>query len=300
VRFFLFYIFYSKRILAYNRITMLSLLVFMFGTVLGSFLNVVILRFNTGKTLGGRSQCFSCGKTLSWYELLPVVSFFFLRGRCSRCKSGIAIQYPLVELTSGALTLFLFLKFFPAGIFESFFVLRSLFFIFSLLLWLSLLVVFVYDVRHKIIPDTFSVLFFVSATALTYLIAREAGDYHVFVNHAVSSLILGGFFFLLWFFSGGRAMGFGDVKLSLGIGMYLGIAVGLSAIAFAFWIGALYAVIRLLYQKLKVMGTGRLSSGGNTLTMKSEVPFAPFLIIGTLLAFILGSDVFHIAFFLNV
>ncbi len=276
----------------------LSVFVCILGFLVGSFLNVVILRFNSGKTLGGRSQCFSCGKTLSWYELVPVLSFLVLRGRCSQCKSKISVQYPLVELTSGALFLFLFSKFFPSGIFEHFLTLYFLLFVLSILLWLFLLIIMVYDIRHKIIPDFFSASFFISAVFITLISAQQEGNYHLIVNHGIASLILGGFFFFLWFFSNGRAMGFGDVKLSLGIGMYLGISVGLSAIAYAFWIGALYALLRIGIQKLSMMGTNQLSSGKNTLTMKSEVPFAPFLIIGTFLAFVLSSDIFHISYFL--
>ena len=270
------------------------------GLILGSFINVVVLRFNSGKRITGRSQCFSCGKQLHWYELIPVLSFVWLRGRCSQCKSEISIQYPLVEVSSGVMFFILYSKFFPTGIFGSFLIQNSLFFILSVVLWLSLVIIFVYDIRHKIIPDIFSAVFFLSALGITSLATYVSGNYRLILNHVIAALVLSAFFFLLWFFSNGRAMGFGDVKLSLGIGMYLGIASGLSAIAYAFWIGALYALSKIGYQKIKMMGTSQLSSGEIALTMKSEVPFAPFLIIGTWLAFLLGSDIFHVSFFLNV
>ena len=80
-----------------NSLPMILAFTFIFGTILGSFLNVVILRHNSGMTTGGRSMCFSCGKTLHWHELLPVVSYVMLRGKCSQCKSGISLQYPVVE-----------------------------------------------------------------------------------------------------------------------------------------------------------------------------------------------------------
>src|SRR5258708_6429084 len=93
---------------------LIAVFVFIFGTVVGSFLNVLILRFNTGKTLGGRSQCLVCGKTLNGYELVPLFSFIFLGGRCSKCRSKISIQYPLVELASGFIFLFLFFRIFSS------------------------------------------------------------------------------------------------------------------------------------------------------------------------------------------
>ena len=71
------------------------------GLIIGSFLNVIILRMNTGRGIGGRSQCFSCNKTLAWYELIPVVSYIIQRGKCRSCRTRISLQYPLVELVTG-------------------------------------------------------------------------------------------------------------------------------------------------------------------------------------------------------
>ena len=78
--------------------TALSIIFFVFGLIIGSFLNVVIFRFNTHRTFGGRSGCMSCSHKLSWYELIPVFSFIGLRGRCKNCKINISYQYPLVEI----------------------------------------------------------------------------------------------------------------------------------------------------------------------------------------------------------
>lgn len=75
----------------------------LFGLIVGSFLNVVILRMNTGKTLGGRSMCLSCNKKLEWYELIPLVSFIIQRGRCTKCHSKISWQYPIVEAITAVL-----------------------------------------------------------------------------------------------------------------------------------------------------------------------------------------------------
>ncbi|MBU4057578.1 prepilin peptidase, partial [Patescibacteria group bacterium] len=88
-----------------------SISFFVFGAILGSFINVVSLRYNTGLNLSGRSKCFSCSKTLHFFELIPIFSFIFLRGKCSKCKSKIFIQYPIVEFTMAILSFLLFIKF---------------------------------------------------------------------------------------------------------------------------------------------------------------------------------------------
>lgn len=268
----------------------LYLFVFVFGTIIGSFLNVVILRMNTGLTLQGRSQCFSCGNTLSWYELLPVVSYFFLRGRCRSCRSKISWQYPFVEVLAGLVYLALFIHLFNMfGL--------SMIFLVNLFLsyigWAILIVILVYDYRHQIIPDS-SVLLFI-AVSILYSLFKTGWEISsmVFISSVISAGILFSFFFFLWFVSDGRWVGFGDAKLSIGIGFYLGIAGGLSALAFAFWSGAIVAVAILCIQRFLVDKHG-LSSGGKTLTMKSAIPFAPFLILGMFVALMFQSDVFGI------
>src|ERR1035437_5579006 len=92
-------------------VLILTIIFFVFGLIIGSFLNVVILRLNTKRSLGGRSACMSCMNKLSWYELIPVFSFLGLKGRCRNCKTKISIQYPLVELVTGLIFASLFLKF---------------------------------------------------------------------------------------------------------------------------------------------------------------------------------------------
>src|SRR3989344_8920564 len=111
-----------------------TLILFLFGAVVGSFLNVVGLRWNSGLSLGGRSSCATCSITLRWWELLPIVSFLALRGRCARCHSKISRQYPIVELWTG-------LIFATVPV-----ILLPVFCIY--------IVITIYDLRHKIIPDS--------------------------------------------------------------------------------------------------------------------------------------------------
>lgn len=256
---------------------LLGIFFFVFGIVVGSFLNVVILRYNTGMGIDGRSQCFSCGKQLQWYELIPVFSYIRQKGKCSACKSKISVQYPLVELFTGIsfLAVYLQLKPFIFLSFPSFIFL----FVVNILIFCILIVIFVYDLRHKIIPDGLAFALAVLGI-ITMVVSPLPLALHL---PSLSALIAGPLLFapfaFLWFISKGTWMGFGDAKLAIGMGWILGVVAGLSAVILAFWIGAAVSILLIVIQKLN------LSLGGKRLTMKSEIPFAPFLIIGFVLVF---------------
>lgn len=260
---------------------------FIFGAIVGSFLNVVILRWNSGLSLGGRSRCFSCSKTLSWYELVPFLSFLFLRGKCSSCGAKISIQYFLVEALTGLMFLFS-ISFFPSvfGLYEIVSFLALLF------IWSVLIVLAIYDLRHMILPDFFVFLFSISSVVFIgaqYMI----GDFEINIWNLLAGPILFLFFFALWFVSGGRWMGFGDVKLAFGIGIFLGLQKGITAVALSFWIGAVVSLLIIFSQKLiNFYGKSRLSLSTKPITMKSEIPFGPFLILGTILSFFIDFGFF--------
>ncbi|MEK7645103.1 MAG: prepilin peptidase [Patescibacteria group bacterium] len=268
--------------------------VFVLGMLVGSFLNVVVLRYNTGRLRqalfgGGRSHCFSCDKTLAWYELVPVASFLAQGGRCRGCKCRLSWQYPLVELLTGLLFVVAFLH--EAVGAHSFGLLLAL-------IILSLLVVIgVYDLRHKIIPDALAYAF--AAFALVYSLGRlfsapSSLEYTNTLFQAIPWLLAAGPllflpFYLLWKVSGGRWIGLGDGKLALGMGWFLGLSGGVSAVVLAFWLGALVAVVMLAVQRFGQRFGQLLGPAlGARLHMKSEIPFAPFLIIGTVLVYATG------------
>ncbi len=251
---------------------LLSILLFILGLIVGSFLNVVGLRFRSGLTLGGRSFCPSCHKELRWWELIPVVSFLFLRGKCARCQSKISWQYPLVELFTG-LTFFEIYK-------------LHLSLIHSLLLVIIFciyIVILIYDLRHKIIPDSLNYAAIALAFLTRFIIGGGLWDW-------LAGPILFAFFGLIWFLSRGRAMGFGDAKLVLSIGLVLGAAQGLSGMVLAFWIGSVVALALLALQRAQLA----LSKGQKRLTMKSEIPFAPFLVLGAWLSLVFQLNIFHV------
>ena len=255
------------------------------GFIIGSFLNVVVLRYNTQKSLGGRSACMSCQNKLQWYELVPVFSFFALRGRCRTCQTKISMQYPLVEIVSGAIFGFIFWKF------KEVFYVDPLIFAFTYSYYVTifsiLLVITVYDIKHKIIPDVLAFIFGVFAfVGMFFFDSSSFNPLNSFYPHIPSLAdFLAGFvislpFAFFWWVSRGEWMGLGDAKLALGLGFLLGFAGTLSATVIAFWSGALIGVLLVLIRKV---------SG-----MKSEIPFAPFLVFGAFLVFVFGLNLFAI------
>jgi len=139
-----------------------------------------------------------------------------------------------------------------------------------------------------IIPDKLSLILIVfSLSLLAFEITFYGKDMAYAYSHILSSLILSGFLWILWKISDGKWMGLGDAKLLVGLGLLTTVAEGLSGLAFAFWIGALVSLVHLFSERLR--------GGAKKITMKSEIPFAPFLIIGIILAMFLKSDIFSLS-----
>ena len=222
--------------------------------------------------------------------LVPLFSYLYQRGRCAHCGTKFSAQYPLVEALAGML----FVAIFVTHQIEPFATpLRD--WIFALIdacVWATLLAIMVYDLRHKIIPDGFSVTF-----ALLALLALAfkwwwgilpAHDI-VFMNAVpywmdwAAGPVLAMPFATLWLLSGGRAMGLGDAKLAWGIGWFLGFSSGVTAIVLAFWIAFLPSLVMLF------LPTKRF-------TMKSEIPFAPFLVFGTLVTYFFNINILSWSF----
>lgn len=253
---------------------MTAVILFVFGAIIGSFLNVLALRYNSGLTLLGRSQCSSCSKTLGPAELVPVLSFLFLRGRCRGCKTRVSWQYPLVELWTGLIF---------ATVFNP-----SLTFIANILLlavFSLYIAITVYDFRHQIIPDALVYASILLAALFRLLAGGEAIDYF-------AGIILALLFAGVWLISQGRAMGFGDSKLALSIGLLLGASAGFSAVVLAFWLGAACGVFLILVSKVYP-----LLSREKGFTIKSAIPFAPFLVFGAWLGQIFQMDLLHVSLF---
>lgn len=237
------------------------------GLIAGSFLNALSFRFNTGTSvMHGRSACMRCGRTLAALDLVPVLSYVLLRGRCRYCHARISAQYPAVELAAALVAVVVYLNS-P----------EPLWFAYWFAVWMTLLFVLVYDMRHKIIPWSASLtLMALSLSGVLLACAGQSGGaWGTWWSGPVLALPL----LLISLVSGGRWMGLGDGFLELSLGWLLGITLGLTALMLAFWSGAVIGIILLALAK-------------NRYTMKSEVPFAPFLIMGAWCAYALHVDLF--------
>ncbi|MCX6813270.1 MAG: prepilin peptidase [Candidatus Azambacteria bacterium] len=247
-------------------IVMILLSSFVFGLVFGSFLNVVIYRLKNGRNvIFGRSFCPECKTQLKWHDLIPLLSFIYLRGRCRYCDEKISWQYPLVELISSLLWVLIFYKFaLPAEALAKAGVLDIIYYIFILSVFL---VIAVYDFKWRIIPD--KIIYPAIVVVLIY-------------NFNVLSLLVAViaflFFFMFFYFSKGRAMGLGDAKLAFLIGLFLSPLLAIVAFILAFIIGAVFGII--------LIGLGKK-------TLKSQIAFAPFLVLGATIAFFLSDFIIN-------
>lgn len=260
---------------------LILIFVFIFGTIIGSFLNVVICRYGTGRGLGGRSKCAVTGKTLRWYELVPIVSFLVQGGRTRHGKALISWQYPLVEAGTGFMFMFIAIKFLPLASTNPEAYLSNLIFYFAVFSFLIL--IFVYDFYHQMVPDAF--LYPLIALGICGIIWHRplfdclmVPDIWMILAGPVVALPV----FLIWTLTKGRGMGFGDVLLLLPLGWLAGISKGLAGLLLAFWIGAVAGVIMMAHGKKG---------------MKSAIAFGPFIIIGFAIAFLYNVDMGSIADF---
>ncbi len=250
----------------------------LFGIIVGSFLNALSFRFNTGRNvfaaMSGRSRCMHCRHELGALDLVPVFSFLFLGGKCRYCGSKISWQYPAVEIVAGVLSALVHvLNPDPVA------------FGFWFLVWMVLLFIVVYDIKHTIIPWSCSIT--LAILALVSLFINFTSDSIVMPTVWMLSAgpILAAPLFLISLVSGGRWMGWGDSALELSLGWFLGLSAGFTALMLAFWSGAIIGVILLLVSRLGFFGY----------TIRSEVPFAPFLVLGAALAYF-----FHVDFFSTI
>lgn len=248
----------------------ISAFVFLFGLIIGSFLNCLIWRLHTGESLLGRSYCPKCRRQISWYDNLPVLSFVFLRGKCRQCNKSISYQYPLVEFITGILFVISYHLnyelYSPAGGTNYETIIHNSLFIIQLLrdwfLICVMIVVFIYDLRWYLILD-----------AITLPACLVMLTFNLFLGFSWQGLlfsgIIGGSFFLIQFIiSRGRWIGGGDIRLGLLMGLALGWPGVLTAIIISYFIGSIVG--------LSLIAAGKKQWG-------SEVPLGVFLAAGTVI-----------------
>ena len=244
----------------YTRIPMDALfvvLLFVLGAIVASFVGVVVARLHTGQSiLLGRSRCDACGVPLSPLSLIPIASYviFCCHARC--CGTRLSLMAPFSEALLGSLFVVAYLN---LGLSVS-----LLFFLLALSVLLALVL---YDLMHQILPPSLLIIFVATAAASSF----EASFPGTFLWTFLVAVLIGGSLAAIHFFSQGRAMGLADAPLSFGLALLVGPA-AFSGFIFSFWIGAVIGIVLLARRPL-----------GSR--MNTEVPFAPFLAAGFLLAY---------------
>lgn len=233
---------------------------FLFGITFGSFFNVVALRTPKKETfVNDRSYCPQCGKTLSWYELIPVLSFLLQWGKCRNCKQGISIIYPAIELFTGLLFAYSFWK---IGVEWE---------LATAILFCSLLmIILVTDLTYMLIPNRI-LLFFLPLFILLRFIVPLDPWWSPLIGALVPALLIA----LIILVSRG-GMGAGDMKLFF----VLGIVLGIGKVLLAFFLSALIgAVIGIALIALKII------------ERRQPVPFGPYIVIAALISYFHGTEI---------
>lgn len=250
-------------------------LIFLVGLAVGSFLNVVVYRVLAGESpLTGRSRCPLCRRQIPWYDLIPLVSFFYLRGRCRFCHRNISWQYPVLECLTGILFVWWYgvgSVFFRLTEHPHLFIQRG----FWLLTGTLLLSLSVADAFYHVLPDLFTVGLGLTTLAyrswLTVSGVMQGKDLAMFILSGVGASL---FFLSLRLLTRGKGMGWGDVKLAFGLGVLLGWPRLVVALGVAFLTGASVGLILVLVGKKR---------------LREPIGFGPFLVAGTALALVWGE-----------
>lgn len=255
--------------------TLFALCLFFVGLCLGSFVNAAVWRIKHKKDLMfARSECTKCHYKLEWYDLIPVLSWLFLKGKCRKCHKPISAQYPIVEL--GVAAFFVAsLAFWPNA-------LNTVNDLLQFAIWLiagvGLSILVVYDIRWLILPDKVVAPLIGLGLGMTILHGIEATSFSSFLIDVFGSLlILSGFYLVLYIVSSGKWVGFGDIKLGAALALLLcNWQLAVLAFFLANLIGTLFFAPALSAGKIK---------------RSAHIPFGPFLIAGFLIAGLFGQSI---------
>ncbi len=245
-----------------------SLLIFALGACLGSFANVCIYRLPKNEQLvNGRSFCPKCKKKISWFDNLPLISFFLLNRKCRNCNKIISSRYFIVELITGITFLLIYLSFD-----------NLITYIFLFILSLILIIIFFIDLENFIIPDSLNFSIIILGLSKNFL-----PNFNTNLIHEINQSIIGGIvgylsiwliIFLYKTFKKIDGMGLGDAKLMAGIGILF----GWQSIPFVLFVSSILGLIFVVPSLLK-----------RQKTMRSEIPFGPFIIVACLIYFMCGN-----------
>ena len=268
----------------------LLILIFIFGLFIGSFLNCVIWRLHQKKSfLMERSICPHCKHQLAWFDLIPIISFILLKGKCRYCHKPISWQYPLVELATAFLFILPFIvqNFVSLPFFRELIVPEILYYFFFVSVSI---IIFVYDLKYLIIPDKvlfpalfITFLYYLTRSLILFFYYSDQKAFLILLYHLLSAISVSGFFLFLYLISKGKWIGFGDVKLSFFLGFVLGWPKVIPWIFLTYIIGGIIGIGLIVFKKK---------------SLKSQIPFGPFLISASLIAFFFGNEL--LTYYLNL
>lgn len=248
---------------------MITLLIFLIGICIGSFINVAIDRIPHGKSIVyGRSQCDFCKHQLAWYDLVPIFSYLFLLGKCRYCHKKLSLQYPVVELLVGLLAVFIYLFQQPMTLNDfAVYTLDTALFVVAFALTIM-------DIKYHILSDILLITF--GGFLFIKFLFEDPGSLLLRLGFGLLAALP---ILALYVFTKGRGMGFGDVKLVFLLGFLLGFPMSFVMYYVAFLTGAVWGVILILSGKKSLKG--------------SAIAFGPFLFLGAFIALIWGYTVWH-------
>jgi leader peptidase (prepilin peptidase)/N-methyltransferase len=244
---------------------MILFFVFVLGAVIGSFLNVCIVRLPRGESLiRPPSHCPNCNEPIRFYDNIPIISYIILRGKCRYCKNRISLQYPVVEVLTGLLAIALFMKYGPSVQFLLLFLFSS-----------ALLIITFIDLTHQIIPDAISIPGIpcgIGASLLMPMVSWQESLLGILAGGGLLLFIAVGYKWI----TGREGMGGGDIKLLAMMGAWL----GWKAIPFIILASSLIGIV--------------VGGGAGLLLKKSlraKIPFGPFLAIASLIYIFFGPEI---------
>ncbi len=283
-------------------------IIFILGLIIGSFINAVIHRLYSRESIAfqkkisktkkdktknilllARSSCPICKHQLKWYDLIPVISFILLKAKCRYCHKSISFQYPLVEIGAGLLFVLSFHYLIDSILWIDYPLLAAVLLLLYFIIIACLIIIAVYDIKHLLIPQKPLLIAIISALLINIILdikifqAITFNWQSILVTGFLAALLLSSFFCLIFIASKGKWIGFGDVKLAILLGLLIGITQNIIFIIFVLFsaslIGSIVSIVLIISKKK---------------SLKSPIPFAPFLILTTLIVLFWKNDIIYL------
>ncbi len=248
----------------------LLIYIFIIGIIFGSFFNVCIFRIPNNQSISNPpSHCYNCNTRLKSLDLVPILSWLFLKGKCRYCGQKVSLRYPLIELLTGVLFIIIYNIYGLNFITINYLVLTSL-----------LIIITFIDIDHFIIPD--SLIIFGSIFAVLFNVTNQGIGIK---DSIIGGLICGGgmliLISLIELVAKKEVMGGGDIKLFFMIGLFLGIKLGLLTILLSIYVGAIYGIITIIYSKIKKQ------------EYNSTIPYGPSISVGAFIVVLCGTNIIN-------